>query len=383
MASATNAFTIDVATRVAAVLLAVTVLFDKAGANEVVGPPPCRSATINSEAYDVTDSIMGLSNEQFWGDLDGPSAVARRKLLKSGEPAFLIDGPKNVSVDRQRTIPVVVFNADDNSVLSMFKPQLDGVITAVDLRENRLFANMAWQSSRSVPRNSGTAPMGPGRGAESFVVELRERLQIPWRNGQYLVTLVLRDRVSNRLQVALAADSPRYVDPEVERFIAQRSASAPLPDVFPPVMPSARFPVYSPQPGMPMVPREVGIDLRVPRVLEYDDSASPFVLSGSFRLPTQYAHRAKSAGIKQGSSPDGVIPIHILAVGSSSRVPQVYPLMLPVYGSPGDGADTVTGVFAIDMNTISRLSGPQTYFIYAFSGAFMCGPAIVGLVPPK
>jgi hypothetical protein len=338
----------------------------------------------NRQEMTVSQGIIGLSDEDFWGQADAKSAGLRRQLLKAGQPAFFIDAPTRVVLERRHTAPVVCFFAADNAVLRQGKPQQDGVVVAVNLRDNRVLANMAWASKRSMATAPGAAP-GPGMGAESFTIDLRDRLGLPWQPGEYLVNVIQRDQVSNRVRIELASDQTPYVDPEVARHLEERRKSAPPPAIYPPLVEGASYPTYRDHKGAPPVPASVGITLSLPRIQTLVDRRTSTVVHGSFRLPSSLAHVVERGGGQRAVDPTAIVPLTIIGMGSVSKVPQVWSLMLPSYApiNQGDPEPTVTGVFALDLNQLSLLSGPQTYFFYALSGETMTGPTLIGLVSPE
>jgi hypothetical protein len=337
----------------------------------------------NRQEMTVSQGILGLSDDDFWDQADAKSAALRRQLLKSKQPAFFIDAPSRVVLERRQTAPVVCFFAADNTVLRQGKPQQDGVVVALNLRDNSVLAQMAWTSKRSMAAAQGAAP-GPGMGAESFTIDLRDRLGVPWQPGEYLVNVILRDQVSNRVRIRLASDKTPYVDPEVARHLDARRKTAPPPSIFPPPVEGASYPTYRDHRGAPPVPTAVGIALLLPRIHTFVEGKTSTVVHGSFRLPSSLAHVVERDTAQRTGDPTALVPLTIIGMGSVSKVPQVWSLMLPSY-APIDQVGpvpTVTGVFALDLNQLSTLSGPQTYFFYALSGETMTGPTMVGLVSP-
>jgi hypothetical protein len=241
-----------------------------------------------------------------------------------------------------------------------------------------------------------------GSGAETFVIDARATLGIPWEPGRYLATLIMRDVVSNRAPLVLAKSTATYRDEEVEKYLAQRRAKAPLPRVWPPLPELPRVPAgatqpppdaphplpsYSIRPGSPELPEAPGIALAVKRVVEVN-APGGCVVRGSFKLPAKWATAvpppvAPSAPGTQ-EQPTAIVPITLLLTGSKQPDARSFALKVPVY-TPIDFADEAaqaTGYFAFDLCKYAPVNRvPQTFFVYAFSGELMVGPALMAFAP--
>jgi hypothetical protein len=171
-----------------------------------------------------------------------------------------------------------------------------------------------------------------------------------------------------------------YEDPAVEEFLGNYRAELLGPPAVDPE-PGDEIPTYQQQEASPELPAEPGLALAVERVSPLlPEARCP--LRGSFRLPVRTCHIVKPEEGGEGGelpeeAPTAVVPINLLLTGSVDPTPQVVKLGVPSY-TPLEtvGDDTLaTGYFTVDLCTLVDVTTtPQTYFIYAFTGEFMCGP---------
>src|SRR5207244_489151 len=64
--------------------------------------------------------------------------------------------------------------------------------------------------------------LGDGFSSEMYRLDLGSILDLPWTDGTWLVTVLMRGFVSNRLRVRFEKSKNSYRDPEVEKFFASR-----------------------------------------------------------------------------------------------------------------------------------------------------------------
>lgn len=338
---------------------------------------------------------LNLTPNEFWTEPFRTRRDLQFGLMDRTEEGLLFDAPPVVDLAARDTAPVVVVRVATGVNLARAPVRGAGVITAVDLGNNLTYAAAAVSiSGRNAPPPvpRGEPPTAGLRG-EGHVIDLRDRLGLPWKPTEYLVRLILHDRVFGPLRVRFGAAPGAYHDPEVEKYLTELRRR---PDV-PPLAPDPRERVqpYAPDPNPPPVPAEKGIELRVRRVVEMDDPKS-VVLRCSFRLPVLRRHvvppgadpwnPATAALFDQlgetDAPPRGVVRIGLVMTGSVRPAPFVAQLAVPTRDPvpPGDGPHLVTGSFRVDLQTLGNVKGvEQTLFLYAFADDVLAGPVPIGI----
>src|SRR5205823_10392386 len=136
------------------------------------------------------------------------------------------------------------------------------LLHAVDLASNRVFSAFAAEQDNVIYPELSPAELeevAPGETLQPMLIEARERLGVPWLPAEILLTATLRDQVSNRRKVTLAAPASKYQDPAVKEFLEQKKAKQAPPRPYP--EPGDPFPAYVPVDGSPETPAEPGIAL--------------------------------------------------------------------------------------------------------------------------
>src|SRR3984957_18131552 len=164
-----------------------------------------------------------------------------------------IEGPEQISWDLSSSLEL---NCHGDSLRAG-----DCVLTAVRLETGSVLSGRAMFD-------------GP-----SGVLDVRDCLNLPWKDGNFLITLLRQDHMSNRIRVRLAKSEFAFHDPEVEKFIAtHRRHGHPLP-IWPPPGEAGsgsqqNLPYYRRLAESPEVPGQAGIVLKIRKTVIY----------GSFRL---------------------------------------------------------------------------------------------------
>jgi hypothetical protein len=251
---------------------------------------------------------------------------------------IVLGGPPQLDVDVRSTLPMVAFHSDTLAGL-VEAPFHAAIVVASRVDEPDLRAVVADEPEA----DDETAPPAEGFAGTPHDLELRELLNLPWKPATWIVTLLLRGSASNRVTVRLTRGALRYVDPEVERVLAEQRAAMrkPLPVPDDPALSFTRD-------GALDVPEERGI-----------------VLEGGakLRLACRLPERAPVAAV------------WLVISGTISVGPHVRRLHLPL-SEDGSG-----GVAELDLFADPAFAGmpPQTFFIHAFAGDVMSAPATMTL----
>ena len=334
----------------------------------------------------MSQGDLGLDEDDFWSNPLKTKRAKTTALMMDDFFGLVLDGPTLVPLDQRDTIPLVALRVCTmvDAARLQFRDFVN--VTVVDLHENAFSAAPAIVDRPNMQRPpiDPAEPIPEGAMGEAFVLQLQERVAVKMTAGRdLLVTLVLRDAVSNRIRIQLGASDLGFRDPEVERFLEEQRALVPPPPLHP--APGNRLPKYEKIAGSPKVPEEPGIALAIDRVIVADPTKE-LVLRGSFRLPRGDARlvRPEHAAQFSAPAPTAVVRIAVMLTGSEVAAPIVLPLVVPSYDPPAsiEASGVITGHFAFDLMQFGNLKRhPQTFFIYAFSGETMAGPAVLGLVP--
>jgi hypothetical protein len=356
----------------------------------------------------MSQEKLGLEDEEFWSQPFKTKDAIENRLIKKKTEALIVGAPSKVLINTRETFPVVALQVAFLKNLAKMDLRKTAIVTAVELNSNRVHAGMALRQDMDLPPADGEMPEG-WMGGEGYLIDLRERLQLPWKPGDYIVTLLMLDQASERLRTRLV-DTSGFEDPEVARFIEEHRKKAGLSLVWP--EPGDPLPSYKQEKESPPIPservkfkedeeepeideeemesgkkreRKPGMALSVPRVSVIDENTR-CILSGSFRLPVKEQELLPQDKAPKPAKPAPValMPITLVLTGTEQVTPTVLRLIVPSY-DPIDktirGPLMVTGHFTIDLCTLAPVAKvPQTFFIYAFSGEIMAGPAPMAFI---
>ena len=308
---------------------------------------------------------FGYSDDEFWSN---PLKETDGKLP---EPGIYLGAPKAVALGGRTTLPAEVRRSVSlrDSIAVPFKRY--ALLHAVDLLSNRAYARYAVDQDNAVYPEVNAAELdevAPAKTMTPFLLDVRERLDLPWRPAELLLTVTLRDKISNRCKVTLGAGASAYEDPAVAEYVEKKRAKLPAPRPFP--EPGDALPAYVPVDGSPPPPKQPGIAISAERVVELKDGAT-CIVRGSFLLQVG---KPDLVPPEDGERHTAVINIHFVLTGADLPSPVVRTVRAPVYGKAEVGKPSA-GHFAFDL--LSLFTPPErteTYFLYVFSREAMAGP---------
>jgi len=338
--------------------------------------------TLQGKERKMSKKPFGLSENEYWSDPWKNLSEFAWDRIGNNIEGIVIDCPDFVALDFRQTLPMLAYYSGQTADLQYAPFDRVAVIAAMNLEENRLLARGAIARD-APPPSPPTAKPAPGFSGLEYLVDLRQATGMEWRPSIYLVTVVMRDKVSNRQNVRLEYSKMSFEDPEVKKFLEEQRRKLPPRTPSPPV--TDRSVRYSLQKDSLPLPEAIGITLAADRIV-VGRAGEKGRLRGSFRLPVSPADvarlPAKSASV-DALPVTAVAAIALMATGSEISSPVVLPLNVPshqmVTGTPE--APVAVGYFEIDLLKIpALLANPQTYFIYAFSGEVMAGPVLMAIV---
>lgn len=326
-------------------------------------------------------------------DLQHPTGQALNKvgaLLREGDKKGLwlaAHSPLGIDQDTDATVFGFDFFSTRERGSRFFNQNAVVIATRVESRET--FANLVVEPVEKDPDKPKAEPDNtPGPDIQllmRFTIPLRERLEnLPWRAGTYLVDVLFDDLVSNRVQFKLTAGLAAEKDPAIAEFIEkQRAAEGGPKELRPAPSGNRKAPTYEKTDESLEIPAAAGIALSAERVSVYKEDARS-VLRGSFRLPVPAAfYRPGAAG---SGAATAAVPITLVLIGNLMPGPFVVPLLVASYDAVDRKAaeSTLTGQFEIDLFALPETSKvPQTYTIWAYSGAVRSTPVKAAVVTPE
>lgn len=289
--------------------------------------------------------------------------------MQKYEEAFAVATPAKVGLDAHRDFPAAVIRVypvggRNSNFLGTT------IVTAVNLYNGVVSAALAFDApaiQRPGPPPNGGPPAMIGEG---YIVNLADRLKLPAIHGDYLVTFICLDKVSQRSRMQLV-ETVGYEDPAVEEFFREHLAAQPGPPKVSPEPHSGSrwFPIYAERLDSPEMPSSPGINIKINRVNLM--SADDCILTASYRLPVT------SQQVVAQRTETAIIPVTLLLTGSVEYAPRLLRLNVPSYKpviSEGDQKFAI-GHFTLDLCQMADLkTTAQTFFIYAFAGPVMIGP---------
>ena len=323
------------------------------------------------------EKLFGLTDGEYWSDPWKSLGKVAWSRIDDEVSALAIDCPDRIAFQEQSSFPLLALQTGPSKELHHPRFQDHAVVTALGLDDDRLYAARAFTDI--LP--SDAPEPSPGFAAAEFEVDLREALSLPWRQGTYVVRTFLRDRVSNECVVTLGAAQSSYDDPEVRQFLEEARIRRPRRGVFPEHGDSVVD--YTPRAGSPLPPDEVGLVMRADRVVVRGPGRRARV-DVSFKLPVRPTDLAPPPpdATRSESPLRAVAAISILVIGSDAPSQIPLSLLVPSYQVEGPpDAPVARGAFSVDLLAHPAVASRcQTYFVFAFAGRRMAGPALVAVV---
>ncbi len=327
--------------------------------------------------------VMGLTAEEFWSDPDHTRDDAAARASEGEWRGYAIDAPPVVDLGVRDTLPVVGVRCLSAVESAAHDFQNNGVVVAVRLESNEVFAGRAFEWKFAQPlRTPRRPPPVTVTITDTFSFEVRARLPaLPWVPGTVRLYLLVLDRMADPVDVRLTVPSgPDLYAPPMRQ--------GPLP-----LRTDKGLPGYERTDASPAVPVAPGISMVGDRVVLLGESAW-CVVQGSFRLPVTAGDvpawrvdddeaTVRRASVDRPQAPvAALVPVTFVLTGAALTEPWTFTAVLPSRDAPLAVGDTVTGWFALDLFDLPgfpRAGG--TYHLWAFSGPVVAGPETIALVP--
>lgn len=221
----------------------------------------------------VKDSVFGLTAEEFYSDPLKTENETIEKLEEEDFRGIAIGGPLFVNVEERSSFPLVIAHMRSFEEISRLQFDHHAILVARNLDTWALACAPVVDLPDNIVEEEpppSDAPLPEGHSSEVLRIDARERLELSWSPGRYVVSVILWDSRSNALPTLLGTGELKT--PEKISQEACRNAE-PLATVLPKNIEA--LPVDSPKNGL-----SVSIDkeeekryIKIAAMLPYDRSS--------------------------------------------------------------------------------------------------------------
>jgi hypothetical protein len=321
---------------------------------------------------------LGLTDADYWDNPFKTRLELENQWLATDQPVLAVGAPSKVGYSQRETLPLLVMRVGQQDAIARLPFQATALVVAQELQRNKTYVNMAVTDERGVPPTPYDGPPLEGKTGEAWLVDVRKQLEMPWQRSELLVSVIIRDTMTQRLRIKIGKGG--YEDPAAEQYLAEQDQKPQPAEVYPRPLKDdddgKTLPSYRKQPDSPALPDGLGINLAVPRVIARNPHMR-VIVHGSFRLRVLPRERAP------GRVYSAVVPITLISTGSDLPAPYQFDLHVPIYDQieTVDGEAQVSGYFSFDLQSLANVNVvDQTLFLYAFSGELVTGPVPMALV---
>jgi hypothetical protein len=328
----------------------------------------------------MAQGALQMADQAFWGKPLEERAQIESDLAAEEKDALVLDAPRKVAIDVRNSLPLVLVRVAHFALAAGVPIQKFGILVAADAEGGVVRAGRAIE-----PPDRRTREPEPGEGsgmaAEALLIDVRERLDLPWRRSQLAISLILREQISDEMRVALDLTPGAYRDEAVEKKRQKDLLDAPLPAISPAPSPTAPVPAYRKVEGAPEIPDKPGLALASERVVKLH-SAGPLVVKGAYRVkvpPHLFVSGDRAEAVKLDPKPAALVPITLVITATVAPAPYTLNLVVPSWDAdPKTGI--AAGTFAIDLDKVGPLRRQEkTLFVYGFAFDQRFGPLPIGL----
>lgn len=324
---------------------------------------------------------LDLVPDAFWHDPLGAMEREMTESMSRGARGCIIDAPEIVELPMRTTLPLVGCDIATDLECAQWRFSSEAVVVAVEVFSGAAVVGKAFAPPQELPPPRALTGVIDERAASgsTFALDLFERPGVPPAPGEWVVTVLCRDRASNCVRLSLVDDPTVWRDPEVARYRAARRRAEGPPPPWPPPAPAGRStPSYRHQPASPAPPRGLGLSLSAQRVVPMVPGAR-CILAGALHLLVP-PEALVPAAARTPDGPRAVLPVTLVISSSDGTSPYTLRLRVPVYDLT-DEEDEAVGYFTLDLfDGLGFSRRPRTCFVYAFAGEEMAGPTPFALI---
>lgn len=304
----------------------------------------------------MQNDVLGMDSRDYFTSPGKNFSEAGYRLANAGQQGLFLGGPDYVAYDKDTRFPVSCLNVAERLELRDRTLQYFGLIAVMDIATGAFYADhLTEQKFKKVEIDPNASLPPEGLSFRGTAGDLFERLGIPRRAADYLVTGILLNRVSNRVKIRVGSEVAR-VNSALFAAEAAEGAKAAAPQYN--VLRARRA---EREPGSPSLPDAPGINAVI-----VPPPKKPF--TSLDRLDLYVAYRLPLPPLLPGGKPATELSFHILATGTRVPTPIVIRTTVPILPANQAADGTMYGFFSLDVNEGHNFEGNQTYSIYLFSG---------------
>lgn len=328
----------------------------------------------------MSTDAFGMKNEDYFSSPFKNVNDVGDKLVENGFDGLIIGGPDYIPIGKVDRFPVVALRVAESMESSRHLFNEYALITAIDLSSSEFHANaFVERRSITVERDLENNPPPPGRVTDGGATDLFTSLSMPKQIGDYLVTVILLDKTSNRIRVRVGPSELEHDISKFEKTLRSSREKVGLKGRRVTAEKSFRFAQES---NSPSIPVEQGIVLKTDTQWMEKDKAGIVSVYGSYNLANPH-NRTPGAT----STPTGVeittTPLSLLATGTHARGAWVLEMDLPISKEArNSNAEFLTGFFTLRLAQSDGLKGNHPYYFRAFSGSQVSDP-VEATLPTK
>lgn len=310
-----------------------------------------------------------LLDADFFDDPERTSDAVSDAMSAENRVGLLVDAPHRIDVSQRDSFPLVAH------VRRPFSKARDGafrthaVVLAVDLTRGLAWVDHAIPPDPYEATESRTLDPGPpggvddntadrsvpsGYASSNRVVDLRDRLFLPWRPSRIASWVLLGEFAGGPLLTELHAPASWREKP------GEQDAELP-----------SRITLEAPERPLAEIPQEDGVVLGRS---EAADSTSRLA-EGAFHLPHSLANTSQAASSTDRGASARTVPMVVVGTGQKSGAVGILHVLVKATPVSDDDDASLVGHFSMDLRTIAGLSSPdEAHWFWFVLGKSLYGP---------
>ncbi len=306
----------------------------------------------------MNTNILNLTDEEYFTNPFKTEDDIVSKLSVQNFEGVTIGSPRFININEKQSLPVIACERRTFENIANSPFDESAVLVAVSLESGTVYANNAEQSPDNMipiePAPGEKSDIPQGTAAQMHDIDAKERLDIPWRESNLLLYLLIGNLRSNKTISTLVSDE--ISDPEeasAKEF--QTLADQKRPSVtYPPNNP---YPAYSVSEFSPPLPKGKGIFLTTEKKYSVR-KGGPLVIHASYSIPV-YEHEMMTEAQNTSADIKALVPMAILVSGTKQNFVGCYNIHVPCSSlTENEEGKTGSGYFSVDL--IERQAIPAT-----------------------
>ena len=337
----------------------------------------------------MTQDRLNLTDEEYWTDIAKTERSIGDELREKRVSEIIVGVPQFVSLQDRKTIPMRLYKGGTFQDFRELDYDIHGLITAIDVDRNQISIAKTeipeeFEEDEETEEEDLEGTSQKGYYVMSDDQDLMDRLFDDKIPGNYIITIIMRELVSNRVVCSIGYEQNKHTE-ELAHLLTHEKKKGLLP-----LQPSRGTSFLVPEKYevtcSPTDPEQKGVELSIDESIQVTPDARA-LLSCNFRLPLSEYERVPEFTEKipasynplkneHGELPLAIKKIYLLITTENRGVGNVLEIDIPVF-TPCEGNTDIAGTFEVDLFAASTVSKtPMKYYLYAFTGDILKGPVI-------